>query len=184
MPTMLSHPAVAIGLLPWFRQIAEYRAILLTGMALAILPDIDVVGFKLGVPYGHLFGHRGFSHSLFAALLLGGVMAWWLCRTRDIPFKTTWLYLFICMASHGVLDAMTNGGLGIAFLSPFSNERFFLPFQPIKVSSLTVQHFFGQHGLNVLSSELIWIWLPVLPIFLAGMYLRRQSNRLVYDETG
>jgi len=30
--------------------------------ALSLLPDIDVIGFPLGVPYGAPFGHRGASH--------------------------------------------------------------------------------------------------------------------------
>jgi inner membrane protein len=39
-------------------------------MALAALPDVDVVGLYLGVPYGSFFRHRGFSHSLCCALLV------------------------------------------------------------------------------------------------------------------
>lgn len=174
MPSMLSHPAVAIGLLPWFRNIAEFRIVLVCGIILSILPDIDVVGFKFGIAYGHLFGHRGFTHSLSFAFVLAGIIAWWLYSSRGIPLKRTWLYLFICTASHGLLDAMTDGGLGIAFLSPFSNERFFLPFQPIDVSSLNIRHFFGQHGLNVLASELYWIWLPMTTVYFIGHFLRRK----------
>ena len=45
---------------------------LLGGMALfsalAMLPDADVVAFKLGIPYGATWGHRGASHSLVFAL--------------------------------------------------------------------------------------------------------------------
>src|SRR5215831_7502105 len=43
-------------------------------------------------------------------------------------------YLFLATASHGVLDAMTNGGLGVAFFSPFDTTRYFLPWRPIRVS--------------------------------------------------
>jgi inner membrane protein len=40
------------------------------GVACSILPDIDVLGFRLGIRYGDFWGHRGFTHSfLFAAIL-------------------------------------------------------------------------------------------------------------------
>jgi inner membrane protein len=34
-----------------------------------MLPDLDVVTFKLGIPYASPWGHRGISHSLLLALL-------------------------------------------------------------------------------------------------------------------
>jgi hypothetical protein len=34
-------------------------------------------------------------------------------------------YLFFAAASHGVLDAITNGGLGVAFFSPFDKHSLF-----------------------------------------------------------
>ena len=40
--------------------------------ALSLLPDIDVVGFLRGVPYGAPWGHRGATHSLTLAIA-GGV---------------------------------------------------------------------------------------------------------------
>lgn len=36
----------------------------------SIFPDIDVIAFKFGIPYEHVFGHRGFTHSLLFACLL------------------------------------------------------------------------------------------------------------------
>lgn len=41
--------------------------------ALALLPDLDVIGFSPGVPYGAPWGHRGASHSLAAVLLVGAL---------------------------------------------------------------------------------------------------------------
>lgn len=55
MPTIFTHPAVAIALRPRH---------LLVASLLTILPDIDVVAFGLGIPYGSTFGHRGFTHSI------------------------------------------------------------------------------------------------------------------------
>jgi len=55
------------------------------------------------------------------------------------------------------LDAMTDGGLGVAFFAPFDNHRYFLPWTPIRVSPTGVGRFFTDRGLVVLQSELLWI---------------------------
>ena len=81
------------------------------------------------------------------------------------------LFLFLATASHGVLDAMTDGGLGIAFLSPFSNQRYFFPFRPIAVSPIGAG-FLSAQGLHVVANELAWIWVPSLMIIGAGAALR------------
>ena len=57
-----------------------------------------------------------------------------------------WLSLFMATASHGVLDAMTDGGSGVAFLAPFDDTRYFLPWRPIPVSPIGVSRFFSGAG--------------------------------------
>ena len=84
-------------------------------------------------------------------------------------------YLFLATASHGVLDAMTNGGLGVAFLSPFDNSRYFLPWRPIRVSPIGLGRFFGQRGYLVLQNELLWIWLPAGLFALLVLTLRHRA---------
>ena len=50
----------------------QTKWLLLAAIFSAILPDFDVIAFKLGIAYQHPLGHRGFTHSiLFALLLLG-----------------------------------------------------------------------------------------------------------------
>jgi inner membrane protein len=99
------------------------------GTTCSVVPDLDVIGFRLGIVYGDFWGNRGFTHSLvFAAVLAGGftlISLWW--EVHDIGRFALFGYLFLAGASHGVLDAMTNGGLGLAFFSPFDNTRYFLP---------------------------------------------------------
>jgi inner membrane protein len=70
--------------------------------------------------------------------------------------------LLAVTATHGLLDAMTDGGLGIAFFSPFDLQRYFLPWRPIHVSPIGVGRFFSARGLRILWSEIFWVWLPVL----------------------
>ena len=76
-----------------------------------------------------------------------------------MKWQKLWLYLFLATISHGLLDAMTGGGLGVAFFAPFVNTRYFFPFRPIRVSPIG-SSFFSARGFTVLESEIIWIWIP------------------------
>ena len=71
---------------------------------------------------------------------------------------------------------MTNGGLGVAFFSPFDNRRYFLPWRPILVSPIGVTRFFSHRGLAVLKTEIIWIWLPSILVIAIVMLSRRHSG--------
>ena len=86
-------------------------------------------------------------------------------------------YFFVVTASHGVLDAMTSGGYGIAFFSPFDNTRYFLPWRPLVVSPIGVYGFFSRWGWSVLTSEFLWIWIPTLTILVMVMLFRRVLRR-------
>jgi len=70
------------------------------------------------------------------------------------------VFVFVCAASHPLLDAMTSGGLGVALAWPWSEHRFFAPWRPIRVSPFAPQ-FFSARGLATLLSELRWVWLPL-----------------------
>src|SRR5262249_56911140 len=84
------------------------------------------------------------------------------CRTRmaSLSGPRLWAFFFLTTASHGVLDAMTNGGLGVAFFAPFSNARYFFPWRPIVVSPISVGEFFGPPGPRVMWSALGSVWVP------------------------
>ena len=97
---------------------------------LSMLPDADVVSVALGIPYESQFGHRGASHSLLVALFVASV-AWGATRS----FRTGLLVLGT-VASHGLLDTLTDGGCGVALLWPFSKERYFAPWNPIPVAPI------------------------------------------------
>src|SRR5919106_642183 len=97
----------------------------LAGAALAVAPDLDVIGFRYRIAYGDPLGHRGLSHSLAAAVAASGLVVLLFYRhgAGSLTAVRAWLFLFVATALHGVLDAFTNGGLGVAFLAPFSQER-------------------------------------------------------------
>jgi inner membrane protein len=143
-------------------------------------PDLDVVSLLLGVPYRHVLGHRGLSHSLFLAAVLASVVATVVRRVfpESPGAPQRWLFFFLATASHGLLDSMTNGGLGVAFFAPFSDTRYFLPWRPIVVSPISLPEFFSGRGVRVMWSELYWVWLPAALMFLTGLAVRRRRELL------
>jgi inner membrane protein len=176
MPTILSHPAFPIALsLALGRKIVSARLLAVSVVA-SILPDADVIGFKLSVAYSHQLGHRGFSHSVLFAILVGSLACVFAPQLKAQRL-TAFMIVAFATASHGLLDMCTNGGLGIAYLWPQSEQRYFLPFRPILVSPLDLGRFFGPAGQAVLLSELKWVWLPLLSIGIPGVLYRHFSKR-------
>ena len=147
----------------------------------SILPDIDIVGFYLGIRYRSLFGHRGFSHSLLFAAIAGMLTAFLAFRHVPRGTRKWWglaAFFFFVTASHGMLDAMTDGGYGIGFFIPFDNTRYFSPWRPLTVSPVGVYGFFSRWGWDVLVSEFIWIWLPMLTILaIVAAYRKKFHHR-------
>ena len=145
----------------------------------AAFPDVDVIGFRFGIQYGDMLGHRGLTHSLAFAFILGCLVA--LLAFREVKiFSLDWwklaIYFFVVTASHGVLDALTNGGLGVAFFAPFSNERYFFPWRPIEVSPIGLRPFLSYRGLLVILSEIAWIWIPSVLLVLLSSVTRRAKT--------
>ncbi len=135
------------------------RRVMLAMSVLSLLPDADVVGMALGVPYGAPWGHRGATHSIAmaAALGVGFALAAGARGRRAIGLA---LVAFAVAASHGLLDAMTDGGKGVALLWPVTPRRFFLPWRPIPVAPIGVG-LVSAEGLEVLLWEAV-VFLPLL----------------------
>ena len=176
MASAFSHAIAASAITAVFYRPNVSKRVWITGIACSVLPDLDVIGFRFGIHYGDFWGHRGFAHSLAFAAILAAVLVIAISQTHsEISTVSLFAYLFLSTASHGLLDAMTNGGLGVAFFSPFDSRRHFFPWRPIRVSPIGVSRFFGGRGLAVLKSELLWIWLPsILVIMLVTISRRRR----------
>ena len=178
MASVFSHALVAVTASRLAFRADRHNRIATWGAVLSILPDLDVLGFPLGVGYGDFFGHRGFSHSLVFALSVSALAV--VSRFRDVPrWSGAWWgligFFFVVTASHGLLDAMTNGGLGIAFFSPFENSRYFLPWTPLQVSPIGAG-FFSEEGMEVLLNEAAWIGLPCGILLAVAHALRRNGS--------
>lgn len=176
MASAFTHAFSALALGSVLQSGKLHKRLLFTGMVSAALPDLDVVAFWFDIPYEHPLGHRGFTHSiLFAAFwALGlGYLFW-----RNMPDKNKirwriWIYLFLCTASHGVLDAMTTGGRGVGFFIPLDNDRYFLPWRFITVSPIRASAFFSEYGLTVITNEFITVWLPCIILMMIAWIVRQ-----------
>jgi inner membrane protein len=174
----ISHAVAALSIGACFYNPRIPKKVWVIGAICSVVPDIDVIGFHFGIHYGDFFGHRGFTHSLFFAAILAGA-ATLLCAAHGLPGMSrllAWSYFFLAMASHGVLDAMTDGGLGVAFFSPFDNRRYFFPWRPIHVSPIGFERFFSYRGVEVLKTEFLWIWIPAAILTVIGLLARSRGR--------
>jgi inner membrane protein len=80
------------------------------------------------------------------------------------------------MGSHSVLDALTNGGLGVALLAPFDSTRYFFPVRPIQVWPIGVGRFSSERCLAALRSELVWVSLPFTLLAALAFDVRRRHR--------
>jgi len=172
MPTVITHAVIAGAGGALFKKKREPLKFWIVAFVCSVIADADVIGFRLGIIYNSFWGHRGFFHSLFFALLLALICALLFFREHKLFSRTWWNYMFfyiILGASHCITDALTNGGYGIALLSPFDTTRYFFPVTPIEVAPVSIRKFFGHAGIRAIGSEIMCIWFP---IFIFGFWPR------------
>ena len=179
MASIFGHVAASTALgYAFFPKAVRPVTLALAGFA-AFAPDLDVIGFALGIPYNSPLGHRGFTHSAAVTLFFGvllGVIYQKVKPSTPIPVNTLLLWLAISCLSHPLLDMLTDGGRGCALWWPFSEERIFFPVRPILVSPLGASSFFSAWGLRVLLSEFFWIGVPSLALVLLAKSIKRNRE--------
>ena len=173
MASAFAHVVVPIAIYAAFKSPAVNPRLLVLACLLSVAPDFDVIAFKLGIPYESQWGHRGFTHSLVFSAAVSLFFALFKKPLNSRPL-VIFLLCFMACTSHALLDAMTNGGLGVALYWPFSTERLFFSLRPIQVSPIGVGAFFSERGLRVISSELVWVITPGFILGLCGVLVRRK----------
>jgi inner membrane protein len=169
VPTLITHallPLIAAGVAGRGRISPR---LMMAGIAAAVLPDADVIGFRLGIPYGAGLGHRGASHSLLFALICG-LVAMMAAKRLRASRRTVFAFVALAAASHGLTDMLTNGGHGVALWWPLSGERLFWAVRPVEVSSIGIRALTDGSLVHVLASEILWL---VLPTVLLALLFRR-----------
>ena len=148
------------------------KLLLFLAIVSAILPDFDIIAFKLGIPYSHPFGHRGFTHSILFAILWAILLGLIFGKNRKKVFM---IVIFLSTVSHGLLDALTTGGKGIGFFIPFENSRYFFPTRVIQVSPIGIEQFLSEWGMRVILSELKCIAIPCSIILITLLIIKKSK---------
>jgi inner membrane protein len=176
MPTVFTHALVGLGVAEVLAPRPMPAAYYGLAALLSAAPDADVLTFHFGIPYGSRFGHRGFSHSLLCAVVTGALAA----TLTASWLGASWWFLaavfMICIAVHGLLDGLTNGGMGVAYFAPFDDKRYFFPWRPVQVSPLG-RGFFSAWGLRAVLSEVVWVWLPTGVLVVLSLLGRLAAGR-------
>jgi len=133
----------------------------------ATVPDLDLIGWPLGISPSSLLGHRGLAHSIPVAILLGIAATAFLPRLAKGRRIVAAGVLMLATATHGLLDALTTyAPTGPAFWAPFSNARYRFVWQPLT----------GTGGLHTdFGREILYVWVPALLLVLALAWWRRPA---------
>ena len=151
------------------------RPFLIVGATCAVIPDLDAIGRPLYHAAGDLEflgGHRGFTHSLAFALVVGVIAGMATMRNARWNRVRLRFAIFVALATalHGVLDTLTSIGAvtsPVQFFSPFSTRGYTSPWHPL-------------HGPF---SELFLLFLPLLGVTRLTWRLRGIPGRDVEFRT-
>ena len=171
----IGHVAIGMGAARLYRRHQRTRWSIVTSMVvwafLSMLPDADVIGFRFGIRYADAWGHRGATHSLAFALIVGGAIGV-IAPLFGLSRGRTAVCAIAVLASHALLDTLTDGGLGCALFWPFDPHRYFAAWRPIPVAPIG-RAYFSSAGLHVAVTELVMF----LPVLAYALWPRRPEAR-------
>ena len=134
----------------------------------AMAPDLDVLMHPLfGVADDSIYGHRGFTHSLSMAVVVGTLAAALHHQLRVRPLIAA-VVVAAAMASHGLLDMMTDSGAPVAYLWPLTSLRIFADWRPLPESDINASPFLGA-VFDRIGPEILHL---VIPLFVVAIIIR------------
>ena len=181
MPSLLGHAVAGLAITTAFHREKLPRRTWALAAFCAMAPDLDWFVSFLHIARGHALNHRGAAHSLFAALVFAAV-AYFLGFRKDQRRGAVWLCLTVAALSHGLLDACTAGGVGVALFMPFSDTRWACIWQPGQVAPLPMGREHVTSFLASLWTEAFWIGLPSLAVAAWSRLARQVRLRPVLTE--
>lgn len=115
------------------------RKAVVAGALVGLVPDLDVAAGWIGGPFANWVHHRGVTHSILFAPLVGLLMAFALSLWRrrrpaeargDPEHQRAWIWLvMLVLVTHPVIDLFTS--YGTQLLAPLSAHRFAIDAMPI-----------------------------------------------------
>jgi inner membrane protein len=174
MTTLYTHAAAGLGIaavLAPSRMAWPYWCL---AAILPVLPDLDT----LSMTSSHsVWGHRGWTHSLACAFVVGlsaaALSGWYFCR----GFWRLAVVFCLAAASHALLDMLTRGGSGVAIWWPFSDLRVGSEnWGLIPVSDIALQWPDPRRS-RALQAELLYVWLPLGILVAATVGVRSLLSR-------
>lgn len=177
MPMTTTHALVPLAAtLAFAKPPIPWKLVIVAAFA-AAAPDVDWL-FKhfLHVSPVSIYAHRGATHSLSVALA-AGLLATLAHRQLGVRPLTAGVVVGAAMASHGLLDMMTDSGRPVAYLWPISSVRLFADWRPFHSGEVHMAHLVTQ-TLARLRDEL---WQLIIPMFVIAALLR--VLRLLIEKT-
>ena len=150
VPTIYTHAIAGAGLGSLLASGRQKWLFWVLVFVLPMTPDLDVFSTAR---YGSMAGHRGFTHTLAFAIVVGGLVALLSYRYLRVRFMPLCLVQVLVTASHAILDVFTDGGFGLPLLWPLTEYRFG-PLGPIHVADAD--------GNRTFRTEVWYVWLPTL----------------------
>jgi inner membrane protein len=179
MPSSFTHAIAGAALASPLAKNPVPRRFWVAAAICGALPDIDLLWGR-NVPSGSWPAHRGVTHSLAFAVLLGAA-ATALCF-RDPRFAPVrWRYmaaLVLATASHGFLDSLAVYGSPVAFFFPFTTHRYLLPWRIFGSQYVPWPRSTFYRVLRVVKNEVLWVWLPSLVLLVTTAVRRRLRSRI------
>lgn len=168
MPLTTTHALLPLAATIAFARRPISWPLVVAAAAASAAPDIDGLAHRLlGVPAASIWTHRGAAHSLFLALAVGALAALFHKRLGARRLVAG-VVVFAAMASHGLLDMMTDSGLPVAYLWPLSSVRLFADWRPIHSTPVHAAHVFSQGYARFMLD----FWQLVLPMFVLAIIIR------------
>jgi inner membrane protein len=168
MPLSITHALVPVAAAIALSRPPVYWRLVAFAAVAAMAPDLDAIGNPLfGLQANSIYSHRGFTHSLFVAIAAGLIAATLHRRLRVRPL-TAGAVVGGAMASHGLLDMMTDTGSPVAILWPLSSARLYADWRPIHGGELELSRWTTQLPPR-LETEL---WQLILPMLAAALAIR------------
>ncbi len=171
MPTGLTHAVVGFAVATAF--LGPAQPLLVYGLSVGLGRCCRIStssAFTWACPTDR-FSAIGASRTRYAALLVSLLAAWAGAGVLGIPWWLLGACFWVSTASHGLLDGSNDAGLGLAYFAPFVTTRYFLPWRPIRTPYIGGQFF--RHGpLDVLKSEIGWVWFPLAVVVAASLVIR------------